>query len=185
MKIKYRNLAFVFLIAVCGCMNNTVSKKTDKTKNETICKPYFDFDKVEYYFLDIDEVKIGEIEEKTRKTEKERKQLELLIKNTPDKLSDTIYLKDLEEIDFVMHEIASNNFDILNKIFCERKHKELVAMKCEAVYRDILVFKKDNEIIGTAKICFGCYQNVITGTKLNTTEFGQSGDYGKLYEILH
>ncbi len=186
MTTTYRILTIGFLITVFGCNNNnTDSKKTVKTENETVCKPYFDFNEVEHYYLDIDEDKIWEIEEKTQKTEKEEKQLELLIQYTPDKLSDTIYLKDLEKIDFVKTEINSDKFESLNKIFCERQHKELIAMACIAVYRDILVFKKDNKIIGTAKICFDCDQNVITGTTLNTTEFGQSGDYGKLYKILH
>ncbi|MBS4040684.1 MAG: hypothetical protein KGZ81_08795, partial [Flavobacteriales bacterium] len=82
MTTTYRILTIGFLITVFGCNNNnnnnTDSKKTAKTENETVCKPYFDFNEVEHYYLDIDEDKIWEIEEKTQKTEKEEKQLELL-----------------------------------------------------------------------------------------------------------
>jgi hypothetical protein len=185
MTTTYKILTIAFLMTVFGCKNNTDSKKPVESQNENECKPYFNFDKVEHYFLDVDEDKIWKLEEKINKTEKESKQLELLIQYIPDKLSDTTYLKDLEKIDFVKTELSSDKFEQLNKIFCERKHKESIAMACIAVYRDILIFKKDNKTIGTAKICFECDQNVITGMTLNTTEFGQSGDYGKLYKILH
>lgn len=185
MTTTFKLLTIAILILAFGCNDNTDSKRTVKTENENECKPYFHFDKVEHYFLDIEEDKIWEIEEKTQKTEKESKQLELLIENTPNKLADTVYLKDLEKIDFIKTEISSDKFEELNKIFCERKHKESIGMLCVAIYRDILVFKKANKIIGGAKICFECDQNVIIGTTLSTTEFGQSGDYGKLYSILH
>ena len=185
MTTTYKILTAVFLNIIFGCNNNPDRKKTMTTESIQDCKPYFMFVKVEHYFLKIDEDKIWEMEEKANKTEKENRQLELLIQYTPDKLSDTIFVKDLEKIDFVKTEIKADKFEQLNKIFCERKHKEAYAMACIAIYRDILVFKKDNKIIGTAKICFECDQNVITGTTLNTSEFGQSGDYGKLYKILH
>ncbi len=185
MTTTYKILTVVFLIILFGCNNNSVSKKTETTESNLDCKPYFEFDQVEHYFLKIDEDKIWEMEEKKNRTEKENKQLELLIQHTPDKLSDTIFIKDLEKIDFVKSEIQTDKFEQLNGIFCERKHKESYAMACIAIYRDILVFKKDNKIIGTAKICFECDQSVITGTTLNTSEFGQTGDYGKLYKILH
>ena len=57
--------------------------------------------------------------------------------------------------------------------------------KTVAFYRDILVFKKENKTVGVAKVCFGCSQSIITGTKLNTQEFGQSGDYGRLKKLLY
>lgn len=78
-----------------------------------------------------------------------------------------------------------DKFKQVNETFCQRKHQESYAMTCIAVYRDILVFKKENKIIGTAKLCFSCDQNVITGTQHNTDEFGQSGDYAKLFKLLH
>ena len=185
MTTTYKILTVLSLMTIFGCNNNPDKKKSVSTEPHEDCKPYFQYDKVEHYFLDIDEEKIWVIEEKESKTDKEIKQLELLIQYTPDKLSDTIFIKDLEKIDFVKTEIQADKFEQLDKIFCERKHKNLITMPCIAYYRDILVFKKENKIIGIAKICFDCDQSVITGTTLNTSEFGQSGDYGKLYKILH
>lgn len=185
MTTSYKILTVVFLIIMFGCNNNSDRKKIVSTETQFVCKPYFQFDQVEHYFLDIDEDKIWELEEKEVRSEKENIQLELLIEYTPDKLSDSIFIKDLEKIDFVKTDIKADKFEQLNKIFCERKHKESFATSCIAIYRDILVFKWNNKITGIAKICFDCDREVITGTTLNTSEFGQSGDYRKLYKILH
>lgn len=184
MKTKYRIIGLVYLIVSFGC-NSINSPKSAGDEIENPCKPYFLFDEVEHYYLDMEEDSIWEIEEKTEKTDKEIKQLELLIQYTPDKLADTAYLYELEKIDFVKADIGSNKFEKLRSIFCERKHKESIAMPCTAIYRDILVFKKDNRMIGIAKLCFDCDRYVISGTSLNTSDFGQSGDFQKLYDILH
>lgn len=166
-----------FLTAFLGCDSPTGNQKT--------CTPYFQFDKIEHYYLDIEENNIWDIEKKKNKTNKEKKQLELLIEYIPEKLSDTLVLKDIDKLDFVKKGIPTNKFKQINEIFCQRNHDETIALACIAVYRDILIFKKNNKIVGTAKICFDCDQNIITGTKVNTDEFGQSGDYSKLYKLLH
>ncbi|MBK7042123.1 MAG: hypothetical protein IPH46_17155 [Bacteroidetes bacterium] len=103
----------------------------------------------------------------------------------PDTMTRLELLADLEKIGYKKNAIGKGNFDKINSIFCERKHKESYATSCIAIYRDILVFKKSNKTIGVAKICFECEQNWIIGTDRNTMEFGMSGDYGKLYDILH
>ena len=149
------------------------------------CNHYFKFDKVEHYFLNIEEDKLWKIEEKKTQTEKEKRQLNLLIQHALSKISDTGILKDIDKLDFVKKEVPVDKLKQINEIFCERKHNEVYALACIAIYRDILVFKKENKIIGTAKLCFSCDQSVITGTTLNTEEFGQSGDYKKLFRLLH
>jgi len=165
-------IATIFLIVLSSCSSSTR-------------KPYFQFDQIEHYYLDIEENKIWDIEKKKNKTNKEKSQLELLVQSTPDKLSDSSVLKDIGKFDFVTKEIPTSKLGQINEIFSQRSHSEVLYLSCVAIYRDILVFKKDNKIIGTAKICFGCNQKVITGAVVNTDEFGQSGDYGKLYKLLH
>lgn len=165
-----------------SCHNNSESNKTIKVYNQSECVPYFQFDKIDHYYTDIDDESIW-VAEKS-KTEKEKKLLSLLIHDTLSDLSDTTSLKDIEKLDFKKKEVSSNKFVQINKIFCQKKHKDVEETSCEAVYRDILVFKKNHKIIGTAKICFSCDKNIIAGTKLNTNEFGQSGDYEKLSKIL-
>lgn len=185
MTTLYKLLTISFFLTVLGCNNQSTNKQVSSTDTKNDCKPYFSFDNVEHYYLDISEEKVWEIEERENKTDQEQKQLDLLIQDIPDKLSDTTILKDIEKIGFIKTEIPTDKFELLNRIFCERKHKEAYATACIAVYRDILVFKNENKIIGTTKVCFECDQSIITGTTLDTGEFGQSGDYGKLYKILH
>ena len=55
---------------------------------------------------------------------------------------------------------------------------------CIPVFRDILIFKKNNKSIGIAKICFECEKSHIVGTNKNIENFGQCGDFSKLMNIL-
>jgi hypothetical protein len=180
-------LSAILLLTLFGCNGMTKSKKTGGSKSgiRDTCTPYFEFDKIEHYYLEIDETVLWDIEEKKIKSNKQEKQLELLLQRTPDKLVDSTMIKELEKLDFVKKDIPTDKFGEINEIFCQRIHTENLHKMCITVYRDILVFKKRNRTIGFAKLCFDCNQNVITGTALNTDEFGQSGDYEKLYKILH
>jgi len=156
-----------------------------QTTSQNTCKPYFDYDELDHFFLNIDDTTLWNTEKKDSKTLKEKKQLDLLLQWTPEKISDSIVVKNLEGLDFVKTDISPDMFGEINKIFCERKHKEVFMNSCIAEYRDILIFKKTNKIIGIAKLCFSCEQSVIIRTTFNTSEFGQSGDYKKLYDLLH
>src|SRR5687768_17976200 len=102
-------IATIFLIVLLSCSSSTR-------------KPYFQFDKIEHYYLDIEENKIWDIEKKKSKTNKEKRQLELLIEYTPDKLSDTSVLKDIGKLGFVRKEIPTNKFKQINEVFCQRNH---------------------------------------------------------------
>ena len=174
-----------FLIILFGCNSQIKNQKLKTSEKINACNPYYTYDNVEHYYFDITENEIWKIDDKARKTSIETKQLELLIQDTPDKFSDTTILKNIDKIGFVKNRLSNNKFEKLDFIFCEKKHKQPIAMSCIAIYRDILVFKNNDKIVGTAKICFECGQCVITGTTRNTSEFGQSGDYEKLYELLH
>ena len=180
-------ISLFYLFALLGCNSQTKSNKyVSKVEvNKINCMPYFDFDKIDHHFVNIDEANLWKIEEKKKKTKEEIKLLELLLQDTPNKISDTGILKDIHYLGFIKKEISLNKFREINEFFCQRKHEESYYYACIAIYRDILVFKKQNKIIGTAKICFSCNQSIITGTTLDTDEFGQSGDYKKLYKLLH
>ena len=80
--------------------------------------------------------------------------------------------------------IDKSKFESIDKIFIEKSTLENIATACIHVYRDILIFKKEGKVIGTAKICFDCMSKQIKGTTANTENFGQDGDYEKLEKIL-
>lgn len=154
-----------------------------KPKNN--CKPYFDYDAIEHYFISTSIETERKLEIRDNLTSDELRLNDVLFQRKPATLADSSILLNLERIGFVKRTVNASSFEIINTIFCERKHKESLATSCIAVYRDVLIFKKQGKIIGTAKICFECWFHVITGTSLNTDEFGQSGDYDRLRKLLY
>lgn len=174
-----RLLTIIFFLTTIGC-----NQKTDKKSETTDCNPYFTFDKVEYYSIDFHESEIWKLEEKEIKTNPETRLLEILLKDTPNQTSDTLEFNDLETLGFKKKEIEKNKLQRLEKIFCERKHEQALYTSCISVYRDILIFKRQNKTIGFARLCFECGDSIIAGTDKDWSEFGQSGDFQRLGAIL-
>ena len=163
-------------------------KNTFKVKenliDKYILKPFFDFDELNHYKIEIDENELLEREEDNL-TKDEKLQNDLIIMDKPDNISDTSFIRQLEKIGFNKNIVSEAKFEKINNIFSVKQPKESVAYSCIAVFRDILVFKKNNKIVSIAKICFSCDQNRILGTEKETINFGQEGDYGKLWKILN
>lgn len=167
-----------------GCGSATTDKKKDTSKTgEAACKPYFSFDQVEYYAwngTDDEAYTLMQEEDATGGLKKY-----LLTEFDDNQLLNPSNFEKIEELGFRKKEIATDKFNQLNEIFCERKHEKVPEVEvCLSIFRDILVFKKEGKIVGVAKIYFDCKHNVITGTTLNTSEFGLSGDYEKLEKLL-
>ena len=147
-------------------------------------KQYFNYNKLEHYHIDIVEDKVFALDRK--KSKKQAILTELLIEYTPDTLSEISILNGIEKIGYKKKEILTNKFESINKIFCEKIGLGFnEEMSCIAIYRDVLVFKNNNKIVGVAKLCFDCQQFIITGTNKNTANFGESGDFNELYSILN
>lgn|GEM_PF-1015956 len=167
----------VFLVMVAFACHNPVSEQRNNGS-------YFDFDKVEYYhFAKTDKELFSPLDNLARS--KDFHTLEaILIFDTLTKVSDTAILNEMPSLGFQFRELPDTLHKKINSIFTERSHKELFEAACEAVYRDILIFKKSNRIIGIAKICFSCGQHHIIGTNKNTQFFGQHGEFTKLKNLL-
>ncbi|TPG39995.1 hypothetical protein [Flavobacterium pectinovorum] len=160
-------------------------KKLELVKEITNGNYYFDFDEIEYYNIDLSEEWIMNTWDKNKKTQKEERLISIIMQNTPPKsIDDIAFLSYIEDIGFKKQKIFKNKIEKIKDIFRFKQFNMSEQYACMAIYRDILVFKKENKIVGIAKICFGCKQNRIVGTKVNTDQFGQKGDYKKLYNIL-
>lgn len=131
MRTIINTIFFLTIFTFKGCN----PKSNSKAAKQVECNAYFEFDAVDHYYIDIDESILWAMEEKERKTEKEAIQLELLIQDTLEKLSDTAILKIIEKAGFVKKEVPANKFAELNEVFCERKHKEVLATTCIPVFR--------------------------------------------------
>jgi hypothetical protein len=95
---------------------------------------------------------------------------ELVYFNSPDTLNElnvTVLKKK-----YTQYKMNENQIKEISKFFVHydsavQKGSFTLTTFCDPVYRDILVFKKDQKIIGVAKVCFGCTQNYLL--------FGESG----------
>ncbi|SHJ02854.1 hypothetical protein [Flavobacterium terrae] len=186
------SLIFVVLF-ILGCTSN----KEVKTENiETFSEPknivtyvgknYFNFDNVELFNIDIDEEKVFDLWSKKERTRDEEIFIEIIGNHDiPKSISDISFLTKIKNLGYKKTTINDSKNEELKNIFRFKKNSIIDSFACPAIYRDILVFKLKEKIVGIAKICFSCRHHYIVGTKLNTEQFGQGGDYEKLYEILY
>ena len=182
------------LILTIFCLTFFACNTTTKRKGETIDnskkteqvndKKFFEFNAIDYYISDFDESKIGDLYDNQSKSEIDSFKMGIILGDLPKNISDLSFIDKLPKIGYKNSSVDKSKFNEINKIFVEKTVKENFATSCIYVYRDILIFKKDNKIVGTAKICFGCMANEITGTTANTDNFGMDGDYEKLADLL-
>ena len=147
-------------------------------------KKFFDYDEIDYYKCDFAEEKLKEFYDDKPHTLLDSLKEGVLLGDLPKNETDTLFIESLAQMGYKKQKLDASKFQAIDKIFAEKKISETVGTACIYVYRDILIFKKKNKIIGTAKICLGCMDHQITGTKANTENFGQDGDYAKLERLL-
>ncbi len=184
-----KNLLFYSVLATLlfSCNNLTDKSKSSNKTTQSLKvdhKQFFDYDEIDYYFTNYDDSKIAELAENRSKAKLDSIKYGVLLGDIPNEISDLSFLPYLEKLGYTKSSIDKSKFTDINSIFIEKSTAENVYTACIFVYRDILIFKKQSKIIGTAKICFGCMDNQIRGTKGNTKNFGQDGDYSRLRKIL-
>ena len=190
-----RKIVLLLVISIIGCNSKSDQKnipQPPKPKGEIAVykepkitgDKYFDYDEIIHYKNNFSEEKIGELYDNQKKSEKDAFRFGVILKDIPKEINSVDFLKNLESIDYKKSNVDSKKFKQIDKIFTEKKHDEVMEYACVYVYRDILIFKKKSKIIGIVKICFDCGDSIILGTKSNTSEFGQSGDYWKLEKLL-
>ncbi|KUJ52596.1 hypothetical protein [Chryseobacterium sp. JAH] len=145
---------------------------------------FFQYDAIDYYHLEKENKSVKSLFENKKKSKIDRLKFEVIVNETPDNLQDQDFLIYMDEIGYSKKKIDSAKFEALNKIFIEKPYEDGTARACIPVYRDILIFKNNDEITGMMKICFNCHQYRILGTKANTDNFGSDGDYLQLWNIL-
>jgi len=169
---RYSIFLLLFLILSC------------KSKEE---KMFFDFDNVEYYSLYKNEEK--EIIENNRKGIKDSILNNILYSELPDKLDDNVFYKTINSNGFSKFELSQKDIEYLkNDVFLEKFSLNVFQLNkaCAPEYRDILVFKKNNEISGIAKICFSCGQFYIISSKreIQVENLGTEEEYKSLEKLF-
>lgn len=103
---------------------------------------------------------------------------------TPTNLSDTSFIEELRSFGFRRSYVHPRHFKTLNQVFVERKSNVQFDSSCIPIYRDVLIFRKDNKIVGIAKLCFSCRQHYFVGANASTSYFGSHNEYEILLPIL-
>lgn len=189
-------ILLLLIITLIGCNsknNQKAIQQPPEPEGEIIVykKPkitgekYFNYDEILHYKNDFNEEKIGELYDNQKKSEKDSFRFGVILADIPKEIKGLDFLKKLESIGYEKTNVDSKKFKQIDEIFTEKKHDEVMESACVYVYRDILIFKRKSKVVGIAKICFGCADSIILGTKSNTEEFGQSGDYWKLEKLLY
>lgn len=179
--MKQISLIATLLIALASCnFNSNNANLAEEPKG----KQFFKFDAIDYYFNNYDEEKLGELFDNESKSALDSIKKGIIIGEIPSGIDNLSFLSYLTKTGYDKSVIGKNKMKAISTFFVEKKSKEHVASLCIHVYRDILIFKSEDIIVGTAKICFECNANQITGAKANTEDFGQDGDYEKLETLL-
>jgi hypothetical protein len=109
--------------------------------------------------------------------------LDAYLNARPNSLEDTSFISNLTSIEYEKYQVEKKDLYKLRDIF-RTKGGDMDVAACIAVYRDILIFKKQNEIIGIANMCFTCNNFKFRGTNVITNQFGTNQDIEVLRTLL-
>lgn len=177
----YLRIYILLIITLIGC-------KSDVNKHNSIddssLNKYFEFDEISHYRNEMPKSDIGNFLNNRSKSKIDSIKYDILFGDIPISLNDSTFTLKLKSLNAKENKIQRKYYKAIERIFSFKKHEETYGYGCIYVYRDILVFKKRKKITGVAKICFECLGSKIIGSKMNTSEFGMSGDYKRLEYIL-
>lgn len=102
-----------------------------------------------------------------------------------DKIYEEENFKYYPELGFKKYKVKQEDFPQINQVFGTKSGAgEMSSAACVPVYRDHLVFKRKNKIIGHAFICLGCQFYVINGIAKNKADIGYEIDKIHLTRVL-
>lgn len=178
---------YIFILIVIVFWSCNDSKKTNIENQKVVKKelrPFFDSDKVDHYYLNFSEKDFFALVTKDNNTKKEKEFLNIFEFDFPD----TIPQRNFEKI-LLNHNYKRSNLSVkqqkeIENVFSEKDSLQMSAYACVAEYRDIFIFKKKEETVGIAKICFKCGRFQIIGSKLDTNGFGLWSELDRLKNII-
>jgi len=154
--------------------------------------PFYDFDQVDYYSIDISDRNISKIEYRRKKNSFEYKKiskkdalfLSILRNNYPETIEED-FPKKLIKYGFKKTDIDKKRYSEINTIFSEKPCNDNLDSFCIPTFRDVFIFRKKDKIVGIAKLCYSCHLATIIGTEKSIKNFGGCGDFSRLQEIMN
>lgn len=167
MKIKALSLIAFSVGLLCSCYKLVKEQQTNLNHQSFLCSGVnISFDSIEYYH--ITESEHYSIQEKNIKTNKDKKLLSLTDSFFPKELQDSIVSSDFLSIGFKARQISRQDYNHICQLFQE-DYQYIDSTACSPNFRDLLIFKKQHEITGFAKICYQCGHSIVL-TKNSTRE---------------
>ena len=168
--LKMTSLLFCIILTI------SCNKRTENNMN------YFDFDELESYHKEISTDDITKQHEKMI-DHHNNVTFKILEEEYPKIINDS-FINELIKFDYKKKIISNSKYKDINMFFSKRNCDEFKKSACAPIYRDVLIFKKNDEIIGIAKICFRCETGYIIGLKQNLHYFGECGNYKNLQNLI-
>ena len=142
------NLSSIFYWLWNKSAGNSIKKRTEIILADTI-----KFDEIVYYKIN-KSFNTFRFKYKKKHSPKEKLIDEILNGGTPRTVSDTLFVKDLEKLNFHKQKLDVAQYPKIVEIY--KRGSRRYDTSCVKTFRDILVFKKNNKIVGMSKICFDC-----------------------------
>lgn len=121
---------------------------------------------------------------KPNKSREEQALLQIVTGNIPVSIKDTMFIKNMEILNFKKDTIDTKMNLKISHLFSFRETSAPKKNNCNSAYKDVLIFRKNNHIIGMAKVDFNCMKHQMIGERYNDSKFGQSGEYKELEKLL-
>ncbi|OYU79014.1 MAG: hypothetical protein CFE23_16005 [Flavobacterium sp. BFFFF1] len=184
-----KNCIPFLLLAIFLSCSKTASNKTVKTIDHKQALPFFEFDYAEHWRLN--PLKENEFDGQSIKENKNEADIQrhrdlrnIFSGHSPEKLNDDKFFTVLSEY-YTLNNLDKSRVNKLKKILTDRQYDLLYTSACMPMYRDVLILKKADSVIGIVKICFECQQIYFLGNRINTKNFGTNKDYNNLWKTLH
>lgn len=146
-------------------------------------QPDMKFNQASHYTISINNQALLDLASQDNLTANEQLKLDVLLNKSPESLSDTLFIENLEAIGFTKTELNKNQVNQLQYLLSFKTEQSNKVNECINIYRDILVLKQDNKTTGIAKVCLECEAIKLTGTKRRVFNLSKT-DYNTLEHIL-
>jgi hypothetical protein len=151
------SLLFIFSFISCAKTNSS-DKNSEGQKIAFTCRgDELHFDKIESYSISFEA--LDSIESRKNQSDNDRFLLQIVNSFRSENLMGVDSVR-LIEIGFTKKHINEDDYKYLCELFQEQYVYEDTTM-CQAVFRDIMLFKENQKLTGVAKICYTCGHSVV------------------------
>ena len=188
-KTKHMKKFLFLLLLVISCNNTNVKKEhiaivKEKITTKKELKKFYDSDKIEHFYLDISEENVDKMLRKRNRNEDQNNLIGLLCSFYPKTISEPNFEANLVKYKFVKTELKEKKRKEVEDIFTQKDSAQTEFSSCVPYYRDVFIFKKNDSIVGIAKVCFGCGVSRFLGSKVDTEGFGLPSELEKLKKVI-